>query len=273
MKKLSDLLSLLALLTSVLCSCAEEEPGDKVDDLEMSPAVAAVIEEINNNLIYVEGGTFMMGNNDYTTPEKPMHEVTLSSYYIGKYEVTQSQWTAIMGTTIQEQESNTGWGLYGVGDNYPMYYVSYDEAKQFCKKLTTLSGKTYRLPTEAEWEYAARGGNKAWGYKFSGGNTIDYVAWIGANSDNHSHEVGQKAANELGIYDMSGNVWEWCLDWYGKYPSESRYNPTGTADGTKRIVRGGGFGHDSYYCRVTFRDFYVPFGQHYWYGFRVVCEK
>ena len=230
------------------------------------------------DMVWVQGGTFMMGctseqENDCDDDEKPAHEVTLSSYYIGKYEITQAQWEAVMGTTIQQQQkwAQDNVSLYGVGDNYPMYYVSWWEAKEFCKKLSTKTGKKYVLPTEAQWEFAARGGVKSKGYKYSGSNTIGDVAWYYSNSSSKTHEVGTKAANELGIYDMSGNVWEWCADWYGSYSSSAVTNPTGPNSGNNRVARGDGRYNNGGGCRVSNRDYVEPGYRNNGLGFRVVC--
>ena len=216
-------------------------------------------------MVFVEGGTFMMGataeqESDAYDFESPTHSVTLSSYYIGKYEVTQAQWRAVMGSNPS---------LFA-GDNLPVEQVSWNDIQEFITKLNQQTGKTFRLPTEAEWEYAARGGNKSKGYKYSGSNTVDDVAWYGNNSSNTTHPVGQKAPNELGIYDMSGNVWEWCQDWYGSYSSDSQTNPTGPNSGSGRVLRGSSLLGDVVSCRISYRIFIDP-DSRYIYGFRLVC--
>ena len=177
--------------------------------------------------------------------------------------MTQELWEAVMGTNIEQQQKTDtyDYGLFGVGSTYPMYYISWDECQEFIKKLNQLTGKNFSLPTEAQWEYAARGGNKSLGYKYSGSNTIDEVAWYCGNamgvdlssSDYGTHRVGTKLPNELGLYDMSGNVWEWCSDWYGSYSTSSQTNPTGPTTGSDRVLRGGGWGNGARGCRVAYR--------------------
>lgn len=147
-----------------------------------------------------------------------------------------------------------------LGDNLPVERVSWDDCQEFVKKLNSLTGKQFRLPTEAEWEYACRGGDKSNGYKYSGSNNIDDVAWYGDNSGNKTHLVATKQPNELGIYDMSGNVWEWCQDWYGAYNSGSQVNPVEPTSGTKRVWRGGSFMFSAIYCRSSYRNGYPPTG-------------
>lgn len=180
-----------------------------------------------------------------------------------------------MGTTIYQQRNkvDSSLSLYGVGDNYPMYYVSYEEAKDFCQELSLLTGKTYLLPTEAQWEFAARGGNKGKNSdnKYSGSYSIDAVAWYDGNSNNTTHSIGQKRANQLGIYDMSGNVWEWCSDWSGDYSSNSQTNPTGPSSGQYRVLRGGSWDGGARHCRVSNRRNGNPSYRYNSYGFRVVC--
>ena len=187
-------------------------------------------EILNFQMVAVEGGTFYMGSNDGYTDQQPVHSVTLSSFNIGKYEVTQAQWKAVMGTNPSSRTNC---------DNCPVETVSWDDIQSFLTKLNTLTGKSYRLPTEAEWEYAARGGKLSQGYTYPGSNTIDDVAWYEANSGNYIHPVGQKTANELGLYDMAGNAWERCSDWYGSYSSVNQTNPIGVSSGTHRVIRGG----------------------------------
>ena len=238
---------------------------------------------LNMKMIAVEGGTFQMGateeqGNDAFDREKPVHRVALDGFYIGATEVTQAQWTAVMGTFVyQQQYKADGYneGLKGVGDNYPMYYVSWDEAVEFCQKLSEITGKTYRLPTEAEWEYAARGGQQADGTKYAGSNTIGNVAWYKGNSSETTHPVGTKAANELGIYDMSGNVNEWCSDWHSiyYYSSSPFVNPQGPAEGGYRQPRGGSWSNSADLCRVSYRSYGTPVYRSGDLGFRVACSS
>lgn len=235
------------------------------------------IKGMSFDMVYVEGGTFQMGatseqGSDYDSDERPVHSVTLSDYYIGKFEVTQGLWEKVMGTTIRQQrdKANSDWLLYGVGSDYPMYYVNWEEAQEFCTRLGQLTGKNYALPTEAQWEYAARGGVKSRGYKYSGSNTIGNVAWYGDNSSSSTHPVATKQPNELGLYDMSGNVWEWCSDWKGYYSSESQSNPTGPSTGSARVLRGGSWFSDARRCRVSDRHHDDPSYRYLNFGFRVV---
>lgn len=224
------------------------------------------VEGINMQMVYVEGGSFIMGateeqSGDADSDESPSHRVTLDSYYIGAFEVTQAQWRAIMGNNPS----------YFTGDNNPVEKVSWHDAQAFCQELSNLTGRTYMLPTEAQWEYAARGGNKSRKNKYSGSFAIDVVAWYTSNSGSKTHPVGGKRANELGLYDMSGNVWEWCNDWYGSYSSSPQTNPTGPSSGQYRVVRGGSWGDDVSYCRVSSRGGSTPSGVGNSGGFRVVC--
>ena len=187
-------------------------------------------------------------------------------------EVTQSQWEKVVGTNIYTQKNKTNdSGTYGVGPDYPMYYVSWEEAMEFCSLLSNKTGKNYTLPTEAQWEYAARGGKKAEGTKYAGSNMIDAVAWYTDNSGSSTHPCGTKRANALGIYDMSGNVWEWCKDWYSSsYTSYDTNNPTGPSSGSYRVRRGGSWSHDASYCRVAYRGTSSPGARGNYLGFRVV---
>ena len=200
-------------------------------------------------MIPVQGGTFQMGSNDGDSDEKPVHSVTLSSYYIGQTEVTQALWKAVMGS------SNPSWCE---GDNKPVERVSWNDCQTFITKLNQLTGEHFRLPTEAEWEFAAKGGRKSRGFKYSGSNTIGDVAWYDDNSGYETHVVATKSPNELGIYDMSGNVWEWCQDWYGDYSSSSQTNPTGSFSGSYRVSRGGSWTFDAARCRAARRSGFTP---------------
>ena len=204
-------------------------------------------------MVKVEGGTFMMGaTSEMKNPnsnEKPVHQVTLTNdYYMGKYEVTQALWQAVMGSNPYEYK----------GDNLPVETVSWNDCQKFISKLNSLTGRMFRLPTEAEWEYAARGGKESRGYQYSGSSNISDVAWYDENSGSKTHPVGTKQANELGIYDMTGNVWEWCSDWYSSYSSSSQTNPTGSDSGSARVSRGGGWNCNASYCRLSVRFYYTP---------------
>ena len=232
---------------------------------------------INMKMIWVEGGEFMMGctseQGSCEDDEKNVRRVTVDGFYIGMLEVTQSQWEKVMGTSVSQQRNkgNSGWSLNGVGPDYPMYYVTWEEVMEFCRLLSNKTGKTYTLPTEAQWEYAARGGKKADGTKYAGSNMIDAVAWYSDNSGNCTHPCGTKRANALGIYDMSGNVWEWCKDWYSSsYASYDTNNPTGPSSGSARVNRGGSWGSSASNCRVAIRFYYSPCGRNSILGFRVV---
>ncbi len=189
-----------------------------------------VNDTLSFHMMDVKGGTFTMGD-DNTSNASPAHQVTLSDYYIGQTEVTQALWKAVMG------DIPTG----NKNPSYPVGYVSYADCQNFIAKLNNLTGLYFQLPTEAEWEYAAMGGNRSHGYIYSGSNTIDDVAWYDQNSGNKLHHVGAKQPNELGIYDMSGNAWEWCADYHGKYTAENQINPQGPATGTDRVIRSGSF--------------------------------
>ena len=234
---------------------------------------------INMKMIYVEGGSFTMGctgeqGSECDDDESPNRYTKVNSFYIGMLEVTQSQWEKVMGTTIYQQrnKANSSWSLYGTGPDYPMYYVSWEEAKEFCARLSRQTGKNYSLPTEAEWEYAARGGKKNEGTKYAGGWSVGDVAWYDGNSNNSTHVCGTKRANALGIYDMSGNVWEWCEDWYGPYLSYDTDNPKGASSGSFRVNRGGSWFNYAESCRVSNRIHDTPDNRYNFLGFRVVLH-
>jgi formylglycine-generating enzyme required for sulfatase activity len=267
---------------------------------------------IELKMVSVDGGTFNMGaqssnsggvnyDSGARANERPVHSVTLSSFYIGETEVTQALWLSVMGSWPGDAPSSD----LGVGSNYPVYYINWrdivgiDSAgglgysingvnyykDGFCYKLScavnggTLGDKHYRLPTEAEWEYAARGGNKTHGYKYSGSNNIGDVAWYGGNngesgtSSYGTKEVGKKQPNELGLYDMSGNVWEWCSDGYGTYSSVAQTNPTGKANSEYHVVRSGGWDNPAWCCCVSFRENGFSSARVERGGFRLACSS
>jgi formylglycine-generating enzyme required for sulfatase activity len=211
------------------------------------------VGNVSFTMIRVDGGTFTMGatseqGSDAYGDEKPAHQVTLSPYYIGETEVTQALWEAVMGSNPS----------YFNGARRPVEEVSWDDCQDFIRKLNQKTGQNFRLPTEAEWEYAARGGNKSRGFKYAGSNTIGDVAWYTDNSGSTTHDVKTKQANELGLYDMSGNVWEWCQDWKGGYSSSAQTNPTGPSSGSGRVSRGGSWDSLAWGCRVSYRNGGTP---------------
>ena len=211
------------------------------------------VNGVSFEMVRVEGGTFRMGatseqEDDAYSDEKPVHSVILSSYYIGKTEVTQALWQAVMGSNPSNFK----------GADLPVECVSWNDCQEFIQKLNSLTGRNFRLPTEAEWEFACRGGNNSCGYKYSGSNNLGSVAWYDENSGGQTHRVATKAPNELGIYDMSGNVGEWCSDWYADYTSYSQTDPTGPQSGSYRVRRGGGWGSYAGHCRSSLRNFSTP---------------
>ena len=223
------------------------------------------VNGVSFDMVYVEGGSFDMGatteqGSDAYDNEKPVHSVTLNGYYIGKCEVTQELWEAVMGSNPSEF----------IGAQNPVESVSWNDCQEFVSRLNSLTGMTFRLPTEAEWEYAARGGNQSLHYKYSGSNNIDEVAWYYNNSGSTTHEVGTKSPNELGIYDMSGNVWEWCSDWYGGYSAGAQTNPQGPSSGSYRVLRGGSWYRSARNCRVSDRGSIDPSFSSIHYGLRLV---
>lgn len=216
-------------------------------------SLSAELNKLINNMVYVSSGTFTMGGtseqgSDAYDDEKPTHNVTLSSYYICKYEVTQALWRAVMGSNPSNFK----------GDNLPVECVSWNDCQTFINRLNSYTGRNFRLPTEAEWEFAARGGNYSRHYKYSGSNYIGDVAWYDDNSGNRTHPVGTKQPNELGLYDMSGNVYEWCSDWYGSYSSYSQSDPTGPNSGSGRVFRGGSWYDGAWLCRSSSRFSNTP---------------
>ena len=230
------------------------------------PNLSLTVNGVSFEMVYVEGGSFDMGatseqGSDADSDEKPVHSVTLSDYYIGKCEVTQELWEAVMGSNPSHFK----------GAQNPVERVHWYDCQEFVIRLNSLTGRTFRLPTEAEWEYAARGGNKSRHYKYSGSDNIDEVAWYDGNSGSSTHAVGTKSPNELGIYDMSGNVLEWCSDWYGSYSAGAQTNPQGPSSGSFRVLRGGSL-ESSYAgrCRVSYRDRGHPNAIGHTFGLRLV---
>ncbi|HQO09812.1 MAG TPA: formylglycine-generating enzyme family protein [Clostridiales bacterium] len=261
--KLQDLIPLyeLGILT-------QEKFNDEILKLRenFKPQPGNYITPSGIEMVLVEGGTFEMGSNERENGlvnEKPVHSVTISDFYIGKTEVTQAQWKAVMGTNPS----------YFKGDDLPVEQVSWYDAVEFCKRLSQKEGVTYRLPTEAEWEYAAKGGNASMGYKYSGSDDPDAVAWYRSNFESKTHTVATKKPNELGIYDMSGNVWEWCSDWYGDYPSGTQIDPKGPSSGLGRVLRGGSWFSINDFIRCAYRGSPYPNSVNNDFGFRLSRTK
>ena len=224
------------------------------------PGKVYTVNGVSFKMIAVKGGTFQMGSDDGYEWEKPVHQVTLSDYYIGETEVTQELWSAVMGSNPSDFTGNM---------QRPVETVSWNDCQTFISRLNQLTGENFCLPTEAQWEYAARGGNKSKGSIYSGSNEIDEVAWYWDNSSFTTHPVKTKAPNELGIYDMSGNVWEWCSDWYGDYSSAAQTDPTGPATGSSHVSRGGSWDYDASYCRVANRISLAPTFSYNFLGLRL----
>ena len=221
------------------------------------------VNGVTFKMVKIEGGTFMMGapitDSEAYSNELPQHCVTLSEYYIAETEVTQALWQAVMGSNPSHFKF----------PDRPVEEISWNDCKTFIEKLNQLTDKQFRLPTEAEWEYAARGGGNSHGYKFSGSDNVDDVAWYTDNCGGETHAVKTKAANELGLYDMTGNVLEWCSDWMAAYSADTVTNPQGPAAGFKRVLRGGSLYNDARRLRVTRRSEYNPTFTDYSVGFRL----
>lgn len=250
----------------------------KKNDVEQKQIKMEEGSDVPDNLIFVKGGTFQMGSNDGESDEKPVHSVTVSDLYIGKHEVIQKEWKEIMGNNPSSFK----------GDNLPVESVSWYDVVEFCNKKSQKEGLTpcysgsgdnitcdwnangYRLPTEAEWDFAARGGSTGSPTEYAGSKNIEEVAWYDGNSGSKTHDVGGKKPNELGIYDMSGNVWEWCWDWYGSYSSDSQTNPRGASSGSFRVLHGGGWDSSTGCCRVAYRGLNDPNYSYNYSGFRLL---
>ena len=234
----------------------------------------------------VKAGSFVMGDYNDGNYDTNYHNVTLTKdYYMGETEVTQALWYAVMGQSPTSDGSSWSSG-YGQGDSYPAYYISYTDCEQFFTALNSKlssqlkSGEQFRFPTEAEWEYAAKGGASSKGYTYAGSNTIDDVAWYTVNSydkgssspDYGTHVVKTKQVNELGLYDMSGNVWEWCNDWYGSYSSDAQTDPTGATTGSYRVLRGGSWFNTATSCRAANRINATPGRRFSYLGVRLALQ-
>jgi len=226
-----------------------KEGGDSIKQKEqLSPILLKLI----NNMVRVEGGDFIMGATDEQvdpeSDEKPISKVTISSFAINRYEVTQAEWEYVMGGNPSMFK----------GDNNPVDSVTWEECQTFISRLNSLTGMKFRFPSEAEWEFAARGGIKSSGCQFAGTNDAEEVAWCTVNSSNSSHPVGQRKPNELDLYDMSGNVWEWCQDWFAEYSEATKTNPIGPSTGLLRILRGGSWLSSVRSCRISNRHYSAP---------------
>ncbi len=272
---------IIILLVFLIVGCKKD--SNPVKDTPQAPA----------GMVYVAGGTFTMGKVGLA---EPIHQVSLSNFYLSKTEVTQGQWKAVMGGVNPSY-------FIAVGDSAPVEQVSWYDCINYCNKLSIKEGKPpvysvngytnpdswptepsqihpvqvpgakgYRLPTEAEWEYAARGGAQSHSYTNSGSNNEDSVAWYNGNADNTTHRVSTKPPNELGLYDMSGNVWEWCWDWYGGYATTLQTNPAGSTIGVERVLRGGSWWNDADYCRTSRRGALNPVDHISSYGLRVLLD-
>ncbi|OQX16462.1 MAG: hypothetical protein BWK76_11600 [Desulfobulbaceae bacterium A2] len=241
------------------------------------PPRGGFTNSIGMEFVKVPAGSFMMGrkddpfSNEGGSDEKPAHQVAISQdFWIGRFEVTQAQWHAVMGKNPSLFKSNS------VGEdshNYPVENVSWEDIQKFIEKLNAKEGKNYRLPTEAEWEYACRSGGKE--QKYCGGNEVDAVAWYDGNSGKHTHRVGSKQANGLGIHDMNGNVWEWCSDWYDEkyYAKSPATDPQGPSKGEYRVNRGGSWYNGAGYARAAIRSVIGPGGRNGSLGFRLLAPQ
>lgn len=235
--------------------------------MRMSKEQKYTVNGVSFNMIHVEGGTFMMGAQEEwcvgNSREHPSHSVTLDSFYIAETEVTQELWEVVMGNNPSSTK----------GLHHPVESVAWDDCWEFINRLNAFTGKTFRLPTEAEWEYAARGGCESKGYKYSGSDDLNEVGWYWGNYDITTHDVATRKPNELGLYDMSGNVYEWCKDWYGDYDSHSQTNPQGPFEGSTHVCRGGCMCLLGYFCRVSDRGLLEPDGFKSCIGLRLALSE
>ena len=267
-------------ISDVTCLINYLLKGEWPEDVPEEPQPETfTVNDVSFTMVPVKGGTFTMGatpeqGDDIASSEYPTHEVTVSDFCIGQTEVTQALWVAVMGSNPSSFCSFNG---YAEDLSRPVENVSWNSCQTFITRLNDLTGKQFRMLTEAEWEFAARGGNKGHGYRYAGSDDVDEVAWYWETIPSHSsgtagygtQPVATKLPNELGLYDMSGNVWEWCQDWYGTYSSDPQTDPTGPASGTYRIVRGGHWSGSAGNCRVSNRNRNVPENKWYLIGLRL----
>ena len=259
------------LKESIVDNGISENNNQHIEDINETTdndRVAKLLEKLNDDMVYIEAVEFTMGatkeqKGEANSDEKPAHPVVLNCFYLCKYEVTQELWETVMGDNPSHFK----------GKNLPVENVSWDDCLKFIMKLNELTGKKYRLPTEAEWEYAARGGSNSMHYKYSGGNSLEYVSWYFHNSMDKTHTVGMMKPNELGLYDMSGNVWEWCQDWYGSYGKKTAYYPTGPIKAYNKVFRGGGYDNGETYCRCSYRNGTAPQNKFKNLGLRLAHSK
>jgi formylglycine-generating enzyme required for sulfatase activity len=277
MKHISSTIFVLLLTVSVFAQSTAHADSTKVKKTHstksaapVKPVLAELVRSIESKMVLIEGGKFMMGcSNENDTAcyywEKPSHTVTVSNFYLSKFQVTQLEWETLVG--------DKPWFSKDCAE-CPVENVSWYDAQLFISKLNQLTGKFYRLPTEAEWEYAARGGNKSKGFVYAGDNNANNVAWNEKNSGKQSHPVGKKQANELGLYDMSGNVWQWCQDGFDEayYSHSPADNPTGPVKSLHRVVRGGSWWSENDKCRVSNRDRYPADARDDDVGFRLARD-
>lgn len=268
----------LACILSLICcmaiSCKKDEPVEpKADSKDKKTFDVAGVKF---NMLLVEGDTFTMGadtivDREYWGDEIPVHKVVLSDFYIGELEVTQALWKKVMGT-VPSNNYQAG----GVTDKYPVEKVSWNDCQKFIKKLNSMTNRQFALPTEAQWEFAAKGGKKSQSYRFSGSDGMKIVGWCSDNSQKETHETGKKKPNELGIYDMSGNVREWCVDWYAEYDTTMQIDPAGPKrpllGDSVRVARGGSYDDPATYCRNSFRQKSLPSSKLKYVGLRLVLK-